>query len=87
MTLFAFLRAPYIVAWLNPDYGEMIVARDKHDHVRGSARSPDIAPRTYEDLVARVRALGYPVEDLRKVPQQWPQDQAATSNPDAGPAA
>ena len=70
--LFWFLKAQYIVAYLKPDYSEMIVARDKRDYVWVFARTPAVSEADYAALVARVRGLGYAVSDLRKVPQRWP---------------
>lgn len=70
--LFWFVKAQYIVAYLKPDYSQMIVARDKRDYVWVFARTPDVSKTDYAGLVARVRGLGYAVADLREVPQQWP---------------
>ncbi len=70
--VFLFFRAQYIVGYLKPDYSEMIVARDKRDYVWIFARTPHVPEEDYADLVAHVRAMGYPVAKLRKVPQRWP---------------
>ncbi len=70
--LFWGFKAQYIVAWLKPDYSEMIVARDKRDYTWVCARTPNVSPADYAALVARVKTLGYDVSKLRKVPQQWP---------------
>lgn len=70
--LFWGFKAQYIVAWLKPDYSEMIVARDKRDYTWVFARTTSVSPTNYAALVARVKALGYDVSKLRKVPQQWP---------------
>lgn len=78
--LFLFLKAQYIVAYLNSDYSEMIVARDKRDYVWVFARTPEVSQAEYQVLTAKVKALGYPVANLRKVPQHWP----GTATPTAG---
>lgn len=70
--LFWGFKAQYIVAWLTPDYSEMIVARDKRDYTWVFARTPSVSSSDYAALVARVKALGYDVAKLRKVPQRWP---------------
>lgn len=70
--LFWFLKAQYIVAYLNPDYSEMIVARDKRDYVWVFSRTPQVSQADYADLIDKVRAMGYPMSKLRKVPQRWP---------------
>lgn len=68
--LFWGFKAQYIVAWLKPDYSEMIVARDKRDYTWVFARTPSVSPADYASLVGRVKALGYDVSKLYKVPQQ-----------------
>ena len=60
-----------IVAWLDPQYRTVIVARNKRDYVWIMARTPAIPEAQYELLVSRVVALGYDASKLRKVPQQW----------------
>lgn len=69
--VFWFIDAQYVVAWLKPDYSQVIVARDKRDHVWLMARSPAISDADYQAMLARVKAMGYDMSDLRKVPQQW----------------
>ena len=66
------LKAQYIVAWLKDDYSQVIVARDARDYMWVMARTPTIDQADYDALLARVRALGYPMDKVRKVPQQEP---------------
>jgi apolipoprotein D and lipocalin family protein len=75
------LHAQYIVAWLAPDYSRVIVARDARDYVWLMARTPQVSPEDYRDMLARVSALGYDLQRLRKVPQQRPDQR------DSAPAA
>jgi len=63
------VKAEYIIAWLEPDYRAVIVARNKRDYVWIMARSPTIPDAQYDLLVARVAAMGYDTSRLRKVPQ------------------
>lgn len=63
------IKAQYVIAWLDPDYRTVVVARDKRDYVWIMARTPLIAPAEYDALVAKVAALGYDTSKLRKVPQ------------------
>lgn len=67
------IKAQYVIAYLNDDYSETIIARDKRDYVWIMARSPTIPQADYDALVERVRLMGYKMADLRKVPQQWPE--------------
>lgn len=68
---FRVLREQYIVGWLAPDYSRVIVARDARDYVWLMARTPQISAAAYGDMLARVRAMGYDVARVRKVPQRW----------------
>jgi len=67
------IQAEYVIAYLEPDYGAVIVGRSKRDYVWIMARAPVIPPAQYDRLVAQVVALGYSAPDLRKVPQRWPE--------------
>ncbi|KZC16886.1 hypothetical protein RHOFW510R12_03280 [Rhodanobacter sp. FW510-R12] len=64
------LKAQYIVAYLKDDYSQVIVARDARDYTWVMARTPTIPQADYDALLARVQALGYPMDKIRKVPQQ-----------------
>lgn len=79
--VFWFFRAQYLVAFLNDDYSQVIVARDKRDYVWVMARTPTVSQPDYDALVQRVKDLGYPVDKLVKVPQQWPETQSDARHP------
>lgn len=66
------IKAQYIVAYLKDDYSQTIVARDARDYTWIMARTPTISPADYDALIARVVKMGYPANDIRKVPQAWP---------------
>jgi apolipoprotein D and lipocalin family protein len=65
------IKAEYLIAELDPDYRETIIARTARDYVWIMARTPSIRDADYARLVARVAALGYDPAQLRKVPQRW----------------
>jgi apolipoprotein D and lipocalin family protein len=71
------IKAQYLVAYLDEDYNETIIARDKRDYVWIMARTSTIPQTDYDALVARVKALGYDMSGLRKVPQAWPEKAAS----------
>ncbi|GAA0240328.1 lipocalin family protein [Rhodanobacter caeni] len=64
------LKAQYIVAYLKDDYSQVIVARDARDYVWVMARTPTISQADHDALLAKVKAMGYPMDRIRKVPQQ-----------------
>ena len=67
------LKEQYLVAYLNDNYSETIVARDKRDYVWIMARTPTITQADYDVLVGRVKQLGYQISDIRRMPQAWPE--------------
>ncbi|MEO9079803.1 MAG: lipocalin family protein [Rhodanobacter sp.] len=64
------VKAQYIVAWLKNDYSQVIIGRDARDYTWIMARTPTVSPADYDALMAKVKALGYPMDKIRKVPQQ-----------------
>lgn len=73
MQFFWPIRAEYVIADLDTGYQETIVARSARDYAWIMARTPTIPEADYQRLVARLQALGYSLEGLRRVPQQWPE--------------
>jgi len=65
------VKADYRIAYLTPDYGQTVIAREKRDYVWIMARTPQISDADYERLVRFVAAQGYDVGRVRKVPQRW----------------
>jgi apolipoprotein D and lipocalin family protein len=63
------IKADYRIAYVEPDYSQTIVAREKRDYVWIMARTPAIPEERYQALVARVAAMGYDVSKLQRVPQ------------------
>jgi apolipoprotein D and lipocalin family protein len=71
--LFGVLRFQYLVAWLAPDYSQVIVARDKRDHAWLMARTPTVPEADYAAMLRRLRDMGYDVSKVEKAPQRWPE--------------
>ena len=64
------IKAEYVISHVDAGYTETIIARSSRDYVWVMARTPVIPDAAYEALVARVKALGYDVSKLQKVPQR-----------------
>lgn len=64
------VKADYRIVFLDDAYTRTIIGRDKRDYVWVMARTPTIPDDEYAQLVERLRALGYDVAKLRKVPQR-----------------
>ena len=63
-------KADYRIAWLSADYAQVVIAREKRDHVWIMARTPTIAVADYARLQAFVAAQGYDAARLDRMPQQ-----------------
>lgn len=70
--VFGPFKAQYIVAWLKPDYSQMIVARDARDYTWVFSRTPTVPAANWATLRAQVAELGYDIRKLRQVPQIRP---------------
>lgn len=66
------IKADYRIVEVDEDYTQTIIGRNKRDYVWIMARTPTLPADDYERLVGIVRAEGYDVSALRKVPQRWP---------------
>lgn len=65
-------KSEYLIAYLNSDYSQTIVARNARDHVWIMSKVPTVSEADYKRLVERTAAMGYDVAKLQKVPQRWP---------------
>lgn len=65
-------KSEYLIAYLNADYSETIIARNARDHVWIMAKKPKIPDADYQRLVERAAAMGYEAAKIQRVPQRWP---------------
>ena len=65
------VKSDYRITWLNEDYSQTVVGRDKRDYVWIMARTPHIPQADYDRMVAHIGAVGYDISRLVKVPQSW----------------
>ena len=63
------IKHEFVVAYLDENYHNTIVARSSRDFVWIMSRSKTMDDATYANLVTKVKELGYDVSSLRKVPQ------------------
>jgi apolipoprotein D and lipocalin family protein len=64
-------KADYRIAYLNADYTQTVIGREKRDYVWIMARTPQIADADYGRLLAFLGEQGYDTAKVRKVPQRW----------------
>lgn len=65
------IKADYRIVYLNEDYSQTIIGRQKRDFVWIMARTPSISEEDYAMLIERSEQLGYDTSKIQKVPQQW----------------
>lgn len=65
------IKADYRIAYVDDQYSETIIGRNKRDYVWIMARDPDVSDADYDMLVKRVADMGYDTTELRRVPHQW----------------
>ncbi len=65
-------KAEYLIAYLDGDYSETIIARRKRDYAWIMTRDAEIDDARYEALVERLVGMGYVPTEIRRVPQRWP---------------
>jgi apolipoprotein D and lipocalin family protein len=65
------IKADYRIVYLDPAYNVTVVAREARDYVWVLARTPEIEPAKYRELVSLVERMGYDVSKLQQVPQKW----------------
>lgn len=63
------IQAEYVIVDLDPAYQRTIVGRSKRDYVWLMARTPQISEADYQASLSKIRALGYDVSQIRRVPQ------------------
>ena len=64
------IKAEYVIVHLDEAYTQTIIGRSARDYVWVMARTPTISEADYAAHVERLKALGYDVSKLRRVPQR-----------------
>ena len=65
------VKADYRVVYLTDDYSQTVIGRNKRDFVWLMARTPQIPDEDYDAVVKMIGEMGYDLDKLIKVPQQW----------------
>lgn len=61
-------KSEYLIAHLDAQYSETIIARNKRDYVWIMARTPTLSDTRYQGLVKQVQDMGYDTQKLVKFP-------------------
>ncbi len=65
------IKSDYRIVYLDDDYEQTIIARQKRDYVWIMARTPQIPDSDYRDLVDYAGSIGYDTSKIQRVPQRW----------------
>ena len=63
------IKADYRVIYLNEDYTQTVIGRNRRDYVWIMARTPSIPEADYDAIIDLVNDLGYDAAKIRPVPQ------------------
>lgn len=64
------IKADYRIVYLNDDYTQTIIGREKRDYVWIMARTPHIPERDYLQMLKLLAEQDYDISQIKKVPQQ-----------------
>jgi apolipoprotein D and lipocalin family protein len=64
-------RGDFRILFLNDDYTQTVIGREKRDYVWIMARQPAIPEPDYQRIVELLAREGYDTSRIRKVPQRW----------------
>ncbi len=65
-------KAEFLITHLDSGYNRTVIGRNQRDYVWIMARTPEMTAADYASIVAELKAQGYDLSKLRKVPQRWP---------------
>jgi len=64
-------RADYRIVYVDDDYSQAIIGREKRDYAWIMARDAELSSAQYDKLVETLGEQGYDLDGLRPVPQRW----------------
>ena len=64
------IKADYRVVYLDEEYTQTVIGRNKLDYVWIMARTPQISDADYQEILSFIARLGYDITKVRLAPQQ-----------------
>ena len=64
-------KADYRIVYVDEQYSLTIIGRVKRDYVWLMARGPQISEVEYERMLKIIKAEGYDITEVQKVPHRW----------------
>ncbi len=72
------IKGDYRIVYLDGDYSQTVIGREKRDYVWIMSRTPTIPEPDYQSILQMLAVQGYDTTKIQKVPQRWPDE----ANPD-----
>ncbi|MCU0935265.1 MAG: lipocalin family protein [Gammaproteobacteria bacterium] len=66
------IKADFRIVYLDAQYTQTIIGRNKRDYVWIMARTPSIPEADYQKLLRLLADEGYDIRQIQRVPQRWP---------------
>jgi len=64
-------KGDYRIVYLDDDYAQTVIGRQKRDYVWIMARTPTIPDADYDRAISFVASIGYDISKIKRVPQRW----------------
>ena len=64
-------KGDYRIFYLDQDYDNTIIGRNKRDYVWLMSRTPEMSDERYQSFVQIIAEAGYDISELQRVPQKW----------------
>jgi len=65
------IKADYRIVYVDADYTQTIIGRNKRDYVWIMARKPQIPDSDYRKYLTLLEKQGYDISKIKRVPQKW----------------
>lgn len=65
------VKADYRIVYLDSDYTQTVIGRQKRDYIWIMARTPEISEADYRQLIDFAASIGYDTSKILRVPQRW----------------
>jgi apolipoprotein D and lipocalin family protein len=69
-------KGDFRIVYLDDDYTQTVIGREKRDYVWIMARQPTIPEADYQHILELLGREGYDTAKIQKVPQRWEQEPA-----------
>ena len=65
------VKSDYRIVYLDEDYSQTIIGRQKRDFIWIMARTPTISDADFDRLMEYAASIGYDTAEIERVPQRW----------------